>query len=93
MAIPYINVNHQSAKEFNKRISTVYKQKAETIKNQISTTDVIYTVQYKAYLQNNILSLAIKASTFLTLSSAFSCSHCSLVSQWKPPIPGAAVAH
>ena len=61
VAIPYINVNHQSAKEFNKRISTVYKQKAETIKNQISTTDIIYTVQYKAYLQNNILSLAIKA--------------------------------
>ena len=61
VAIPYINVNHTSAKEFNKRISSIYKQKAETLKNQISTMDIIYTVQYKAYLQNNILSLAIRS--------------------------------
>lgn len=61
VAIPYINVNHTSAKEFNKRINTVYKQKAETLKKQVSTIDIIYTVQYKAYLQNNVLSLAIRS--------------------------------
>lgn len=59
VAIPYINVNHSSAKEFNKRVNMRYKQKAEILKNQISTMNIIYTVQYKAYLQNNILSLAI----------------------------------
>ena len=61
VAIPYINVNHQSAKEFNKKVNSVYKQKAESLKQQVSTIDTIYTVQYKAYLQNNILSLAIRS--------------------------------
>ena len=61
VAIPYINVNHQSAKDFNKKVNEVYKQKAESIKNQVSTLDLVYTVQYKAYLQNNILSLAIRS--------------------------------
>lgn len=61
VAIPYINVNHPSAKEFNKMITTSYKQKAENLKNQVSTMNIIYTVQYKAYIQNNILSLAIRS--------------------------------
>ena len=61
VAIPYINVNHTSAREFNKRVSQEYKQKAEILKQQVSTIDTIYTVQYKAYLQNNILSLAIRS--------------------------------
>ena len=61
VAIPYINVNHQSAKEFNKRVEQIYKQRAEFLKNQTSTLDTIYTVQYKAYLQNNILSVAIRS--------------------------------
>ena len=59
-SIPYINVNHSLAREFNKRVNMIYKQKAEILKNQISTMNIIYTVQYKAYLQNNILSLAIR---------------------------------
>lgn len=61
VAIPYINVEHVSARQFNQKVSQTYKQKAETLKNQISTMDIIYTVQYKAYLQNNILSLAIRS--------------------------------
>lgn len=61
VAIPYINVNHSSAKQFNKRVKEVYRKKAEILKNQISSMSVIYTVQYKAYLQNNILSLAIRS--------------------------------
>lgn len=60
-SIPYINVEHPSAKEFNKKVSMQYKQKAETLKNQTSSMNTIYTVQYKAYLQNNILSLAIRS--------------------------------
>ena len=61
VAIPYINVNHQSAKDFNKKVDEIYKQKTESLKNQISTFDIIYTVQYKAYIQNNILSVAIRS--------------------------------
>ena len=61
VAIPYINVDHASARQFNKVVSQIYKQRAEILKNQISTMDIIYTVQYKAYLQNNILSLAIRS--------------------------------
>ncbi|MBR0427288.1 MAG: hypothetical protein IJK18_03715 [Clostridia bacterium] len=60
VAIPYININHVSAKQFNKRVKEIYRKKAETLKNQISSMNIIYTVQYKAYLQNNILSLAIR---------------------------------
>ena len=61
VSIPYINVANSSAKEFNKRMNTRYKQKAETLEKQISSMNIIYTVQYKAYLQNNILSLAIRS--------------------------------
>ncbi len=61
VSIPYINVNHSSAKEFNKRVKQIYRQKAEILKNQTSSMNIIYTVQYKAYLQNNILSLAIRS--------------------------------
>ena len=60
-SIPYINVNYSSAKEFNKRVKKIYRQKAETLKNQISSMSIIYTIKYKAYLQNNILSLAIRS--------------------------------
>ncbi len=61
VAIPYINVNDSLAKEFNRKVSISYKKRAETLKNQISSINIIYTVQYKAYLQNNILSLVIRS--------------------------------
>ena len=61
VAIPYINVQHDSARLFNKQISKNYKNRAETLKNQISSLSIIYSVQYKAYIQNNILSLAIRS--------------------------------
>lgn len=61
VAIPYINVQHDSARLFNKQISENYKNRAETLKNQISSLSIIYSVQYKAYVQNNILSLAIRS--------------------------------
>ena len=61
VAIPYINVQHDSARLFNKQISENYKNRAETLKNQISSLSIIYSVQYKAYIQNNILSLAIRS--------------------------------
>ena len=61
VAIPYINVQHDSARLFNKQISEKYINRAETLKNQISSMNIIYSVKYKAYIQNNILSLAIRS--------------------------------
>lgn len=60
--IPYINIDNNSAKEFNKRISLEYKSKAESLLNQVSNINIVYTVEYKAYIQNNILSLAIRSA-------------------------------
>ncbi len=59
--IPYINIANSSVRGFNKRINITYKQRAEALKKQVSSMNIIYTVQYKAYLQNNILSLAIRS--------------------------------
>ena len=59
--IPYINVDNNSARAFNKKITENYRKKAETLMTQISTINTIYSVVYKAYLQNNILSLAIRS--------------------------------
>ena len=59
--IPYINVNQLLAKKFNRIVKQIYRKKAETLKNQISSMNTIYTVHYKAYLQNDILSIAIRS--------------------------------
>ena len=61
VAIPYINVNQLFAKKFNRIVKQIYRKKAETLKNQISSMNTIYTVHYKAYLQNDILSIAIRS--------------------------------
>ena len=61
VAIPYINVNQLLAKKFNRIVKQIYRKKAETLKNQISSMNTIYTVHYKAYLQNDILSIAIRS--------------------------------
>ena len=61
VAIPYINVQYDSARLFNKQISENYKNRAEVLKSQVSSLSIIYSVQYKAYIQNNILSLAIRS--------------------------------
>ena len=61
VAIPYINVNQLLAKKFNRILKQIYRKKAEKLKNQISSMNTIYTVHYKAYLQNDILSIAIRS--------------------------------
>lgn len=59
--IPYINVNDNSAKTFNQQMKEEYKEKAEILMNQVSSINIIYSVEYRAYIQNNILSLAIRS--------------------------------
>lgn len=56
--IPYINIKNKTIEEFNKEITNTFKAKAEEILNS-EDKNAIYTVKYKANIENNILSLII----------------------------------
>ena len=60
VAIPYINIDDDAPKKFNEEIQNAFKLKTESV---LLTTDekIVYTVNYKAYIQNDILSLVIKS--------------------------------
>ena len=60
-SIPYINIDDSLIRQFNKHLNQGYKEKAERLMNQISSMNIIYSVEYKAYIQNNILSLVIRS--------------------------------
>ena len=60
--IPYININNSTVKEYNQEIEQIFKQKALDIMNNQESKDIIYTVDYIAYInENNILSIAIRS--------------------------------
>lgn len=56
--LPYINIKNKVVQNFNQEILSTFEAKAEEI---IKGTDnkVIYTVKYKANIENDILSLVI----------------------------------
>lgn len=56
--LPYINIDNESAKKFNKEIESTFKEKAEEIINS-TNRNVIYTVKYKASIENGTMSLII----------------------------------
>ena len=58
--IPTININSKIAEEFNKKIGSIFETKLDSILSQ-KQSNIIYTVEYQAYLNTNILSLIIKA--------------------------------
>lgn len=60
--IPYININHQVANTINQEISTIFYNKVDSIIAQTSPVQIIYNVDYKAYINDNILSLVIKST-------------------------------
>lgn len=56
--LPYINIKNKTIQNFNKEISDTFELKAEeVIKN--NRQNIIYTVKYKASIENNILSIII----------------------------------
>lgn len=60
--IPYINIKNITIEKFNKDIKDTFEQKAKDI---LSTQkqNIIYTVNYKAYVtDNNILSLVVRST-------------------------------
>lgn len=60
--IPYININTTAVKKYNHEIEKVFKQKALDIINNSESKDIVYTVDYIAYInQNNIVSIAIRS--------------------------------
>lgn len=59
--IPLLNINTEKAKEINKAIIAEFHEKANTV---MRSQDVytVYNVTYIAYINNDILSVAIKSS-------------------------------
>ena len=56
--IPFINISNEEVEKFNKEMSDTFKGKAEDILEN-AEKNVIYTVKYKAYLENDILSVVV----------------------------------
>ena len=59
--IPTININSKIVEEYNKKIESIFVTKLDSILSQ-KQSNTIYTVEYQAFLNTNILSLIIKAS-------------------------------
>ena len=56
VSIPNININNEKINEYNNELVDKYTQEVEEIKLEIG---YVYDVKYKAYIQDNILSLVI----------------------------------
>ena len=59
--IPILNVDSEKAKEINREIKTEFYDKANSIMRQTDNY-VVYNVTYAAYINEDILSVAVKAS-------------------------------
>ena len=59
--IPFINIKSEVVDEFNKQIKEIFEQKAKSVLNT-QNNNVIYTVDYSAYVSNNILSLVVRST-------------------------------
>lgn len=60
--IPYININTTNVKKYNEKIEQIFKQKALDIINNAESKDIVYTVDYVAYINpNNVISIAIRS--------------------------------
>lgn len=59
--IPYINIQNETIDEFNTQIKDVFEQKAKSVLNS-QNKNVIYTVDYSAYVSNNILSVIVRST-------------------------------
>lgn len=57
--IPYFNINENIPKEINKEIKSIFKDKADSIKQSDTTKNRIYNIRYKTYVNDEILSLVI----------------------------------
>ncbi len=59
--IPYINMNDEIIQQYNEEIKQTYEKKVENIL-QTQSKNTVYTLQYEATIENDILSLIIRAN-------------------------------
>ena len=59
--IPYINIDNETIAAYNEEIKRTYEEKAESTL-QTENENIIYTLQYEATIENDILSLIIRAN-------------------------------
>lgn len=59
--IPMLNINSEEIKSYNEDIKKIFQDKAESILNGGANRSV-YSVDYEAYLNNNILSIVIRST-------------------------------
>jgi hypothetical protein len=60
--LPYININNNTITKYNKEINSIFKDKAEDVISSENSSNVIYTVNYEAYISNDILSIIIHST-------------------------------
>ena len=59
--IPYINIDNDTIDKYNNEIKEIFQDKAESIL-ETEGQNVLYTVDYQGYIENNILTVIIKSS-------------------------------
>ena len=59
--IPYINIDNNIIKQYNDEIENIFEEKAKSIL-ETQNQNYIYTVEYQAYIENNIFSLIIRSN-------------------------------
>ena len=59
--IPHINIKNKTIEEFNTQIKEIFETKAKSVLNS-QNNNIIYTVNYSAYVSNNILSLVVRST-------------------------------
>ena len=59
--IPYINIDNEIINKYNQEIKQTYEEKAQNTL-QTESENIVYSVQYEATIENNILSLIIRAN-------------------------------
>ena len=60
--IPYININNTNIENINKEIEELFYVKINNILVDSGDIEIIYNVKYKAYVNDNILSLIISSN-------------------------------
>lgn len=60
--IPYINIDDENLKRFNEEIKETFENKAKNILSENKKSNTIYSVEYEATIEDNILYLIIRSN-------------------------------
>ena len=60
--IPYINIDDSNINNINNEIESIFYNKVNEILSEAENIQIIYNVKYKAYINDNILSLIISSN-------------------------------